>query len=188
MTGSGNTGGPGSTGRPLPYSDPAHQAAHQFLVEEAALLDAADYAGWLGLLCDDIRYLMPVRVTTARGAGFDTLADMGHFDEDRYALCKRVQRLATDHAWTEDPPSRTRHFVTNVRTFPGITIPNGGVEFRVESAVLLFRSRGDTREADLVSAGRTDVLRETAAGLRLARREILVDEAVLRTQNLAVFL
>ena len=188
MTGSGNTGGPGTTGRPLPYSDPAHQAAHQFLVEEAALLDAADYAGWLGLLCDDIRYLMPVRVTTARGAGFDTLADMGHFDEDMYALRKRVQRLATDHAWTEDPPSRTRHFVTNVRTFPGSAVPNGSVEFRVESAVLLFRSRGDTREADLVSAGRTDVLRETPAGLRLARREILVDEAVLRTQNLAVFL
>jgi 3-phenylpropionate/cinnamic acid dioxygenase small subunit len=178
----------GKTGRPLPYTDPAHQAAHQFLVEEAALLDAADYAGWLDLLCDDIRYLMPVRVTTARGAGFDTLADMGHFDEDMYALRKRVQRLATDHAWTEDPPSRTRHFVTNVRTFRSSAFPNGGVEFLVESAVLLFRSRGDTREADLVSAGRTDVLRETAAGLRLARREILVDEAVLRTQNLAVFL
>ncbi len=182
------TAGPGSPGRPLPYSDPAHQAAHQFLVEEAALLDAADYAGWLGLLCDDIRYLMPVRVTTARGAGFDTLADMGHFDEDLYALRKRVQRLATDHAWTEDPPSRTRHFVTNIRTFRSSAFRSDGAEFRVESAVLLFRSRGDTREADLVSAGRTDVLRETAAGLRLARREILVDEAVLRTQNLAVFL
>ena len=61
--------------------------------------------------------MMPVRVTTARGAGFDSLADMGHFDENMYALRKRVQRLATDHAWTEDPPSRTRHFVTNVRTF-----------------------------------------------------------------------
>jgi len=169
--------------RPLPYTDPAHQAAHQFLVEEAALLDAADYSGWLDLLCEDIRYLMPVRVTTARGAGFDSLADMGHFDEDMYALRKRVQRLATDHAWTEDPPSRTRHFITNIRTFP-----NGRGELRVESSLLLFRSRGDTREPDLVSAGRTDLLRETAAGLRLARREILVDEAVLRTQNLAVFL
>jgi len=169
--------------KPLPYTDPAHQAAHQFLVEEAALLDAADYPGWLDLLCEDIRYLMPVRVTTARGAGFDSLADMGHFDEDMYALRKRVQRLATDHAWTEDPPSRTRHFITNIRTFH-----NGSGELRVESALLLFRSRGDTREPDLVSAGRTDLLRETAAGLRLARREILVDEAVLRTQNLAVFL
>ena len=151
--------GPVTAGRPLPYGDPAHLAAHQFLVEEAALLDAADYAGWLELLCEDIRYLMPVRVTTARGAGFDSLADMGHFDEDMYALRKRVQRLATDHAWTEDPPSRTRHFVTNVRTFRA---PNG--ELRVESALLLFRSRGDTREADLISAGRTDLLRETATG------------------------
>ena len=175
-------------GQPLPYGDPAHLAAHQFLVEEAALLDAADYAGWLNLLCEDIRYLMPVRVTTARGAGFDSLADMGHFDEDMYALRKRVQRLATEHAWTEDPPSRTRHFVTNVRTFADGEARGVGAQWRVESALLLFRSRGDTREADLVSAGRTDVLRETVAGLRLARREILVDEAVLRTQNLAVFL
>jgi phthalate 3,4-dioxygenase subunit beta len=171
------------TGRPLSYGDPAHLAAHQFLVEEAALLDAGDYAGWIGLICEDIRYVMPVRVTTARGAGFDSLAGMGHFDEDAYALRKRVQRLATDHAWTEDPPSRTRHFITNVRTFrdePG--------ELRVESALLLFRSRGDTREPSLISAGRADLLRETPEGLRLARREITVDESVLRTQNLAVFL
>jgi len=169
--------------RPLAYADPAHLAAHQFLVEEAALLDAGNYEAWLGLLTDDIRYLMPVRVTTARGAGFDSLPDMAHFDEDMYALRKRVQRLATEHAWAEDPPSRTRHFVTNVRTFR-----NGTGTLRVESAVLMFRSRGDTRAADLLSAGRTDLLLETSAGLRLARREITVDESVLRTQNLAVFL
>ncbi len=65
---------------------------------------------------------------------------------------------------------------------------SAGADLLVESAVLLFRSRGDTREADLVSAGRTDLLRATAGGLRLARREITVDESVLRTQNLAVFL
>ncbi len=169
--------------RPLPYSDPQHQAAHQFLVEEAALLDAADYTAWLDLLCEDIRYVMPVRVTTARGAGFDALADMGHFDENLYALRKRVQRLATDHAWTEDPPSRTRHFVSNVRTFAG-----GGAGLRVESSLLLFRSRGDTRPPELLSAGRTDILRPGEDGYRLARREIIVDESVLRTQNLAVFL
>jgi phthalate 3,4-dioxygenase beta subunit len=168
---------------PLPYSDVRHQAAHQFLVEEAALLDAADYEGWLALLATDISYVMPVRVTTARAAGFDSLADMGHFDEDSYALRKRVQRLATEHAWTEDPPSRTRHFVSNVRTFA-----TGESELRVESALLLFRSRGDTREADLLSAGRTDLLRPAGGGYLLARRQIRVDESVLRTQNLAIFL
>jgi phthalate 3,4-dioxygenase subunit beta len=167
--------------KPLPYGDPAHLAAHQFLVEEAALLDAADYSGWLALLTEDIRYVMPVRVTTARGAPASN--GMGHFDEDMYALRKRVQRLATDHAWTEDPPSRTRHFVTNIRTFR-----HDQQSLRVESALLLFRSRGDTREGDLISAGRTDVLRGTPGGLMLARREITVDEAVLRTQNLAIFL
>ncbi|HEX6933923.1 MAG TPA: 3-phenylpropionate/cinnamic acid dioxygenase subunit beta [Streptosporangiaceae bacterium] len=173
-------------GRPSPlgYGDPAHQAAHQFLVEEAALLDAGRYEAWLELLTEDIRYLMPVRVTTARGAGYDSLPDMGHFDEDMYALRKRVQRLATDHAWTEDPPSRTRHFVTNVRTFAA----GGDGVLRVESALLLFRSRGDTREADLISCGRDDLLRPGPGGYRLARREITVDESVLRTQNLAIFL
>jgi len=135
---------------------------------------------------------MPVRVTTARGAGFDALSDMGHFDEDLYALRKRVQRLATDHAWTEDPPSRTRHYITNVRTFAA----EAGM-LAVESAILLFRSRGDTRDADLLSCGRADLLRPGAearsrpggpAGYLLARREITVDESVLRTQNLAIFL
>ena len=168
---------------PLPYGDPRHQAAHQFLVEEAYLLDHADYPAWLALLAPDIRYLMPVRVTTARAARFDSLADMGHFDENLYALRKRVERLATEHAWTEDPPSRTRHFVSNVRTFA-----ETGGELTVESALLLFRSRGDTRAPDLLSAGRTDLLRPAGAGYLLARREITVDESVLRTQNLAVFL
>ncbi len=47
-----------TAGQPLRYGDPAHLAAHQFLVEEAALLDAADYGGWLNLLCEDIRYVI----------------------------------------------------------------------------------------------------------------------------------
>jgi len=32
-------------------------------------------------------------------------------------LSRRVARFLTEHAWTEDPPSRLRHYVTNVRTF-----------------------------------------------------------------------
>lgn len=168
----------------LPYSSEAHQEAHQFLVEEADILDRQAYGQWLALLCEDIRYVVPVRVTTARGAGFDVLEGMDHFEEDHYSLRKRVERLGTEHAWTEDPPSRTRHFVTNVRTYE-TPAPE---ELQVRSYLLLFRSRGDVREADLVSAGRTDVLRRVDGRLRLARREVRVDESVLRTQNLAVFL
>lgn len=171
------------TTSPLPYSSEAHQAAHQFLVEEAHLFDTLRYEEWLGLLTDDIRYLMPVAVTMDKGAA-PSRAGIDHFDEDLFSLRKRVERFATGHAWTEDPPSRLRHYVTNIRTFEG---PDEG-ELTVESAVLLFRSRGDDRAPEIVSAGRADVLRSTVDGLRLARRTVSVDESVLRTQNLAVFL
>jgi phthalate 3,4-dioxygenase beta subunit len=169
----------------LPFDDARHLAAHRFLVEEAAILDGGDWARWLTLLTDDIRYVMPVRVTTVADATFDGRPAMAHFDEDRYAIEKRVQRLLTDHAWTEDPPSRTRHLVTNVRTFPGAATD----DVTVESSVLLFRSRADDRPPEWVCAHRRDVLRPAAPGeLRLAHRHITVEEAVLRTQNLAIFL
>jgi 3-phenylpropionate/cinnamic acid dioxygenase small subunit len=176
--------------KPLPFNDIRHLQAHQFLVDEAYLLDAQRYDAWLDTLTDDVRYVMPVRVTTARGAGFDTSPGMAHFDEDKYSLCQRVARFATEHAWTEDPPSRLRHFITNVRAFE-CDDPNDGAHLLVESAELLFRSRGDVNESALVSCGREDLLRwsdESKQTLQLARRKIIADESVLRMQNLAVFL
>jgi phthalate 3,4-dioxygenase beta subunit len=168
----------------LPFNDIRHLQAHQFLVDEAYLLDAQRYEEWLDTLTDDIRYVMPVRVTTARGAGFDTSPGMAHFDEDKYSLTHRVARFATEHAWTEDPPSRLRHFITNVRTFPG----EDDAHLIVESAELLFRSRGDVNESALVSCGREDQLRWCDDQWKLAHRMITADESVLRMQNLAVFL
>jgi 3-phenylpropionate/cinnamic acid dioxygenase small subunit len=174
------------SGRTLPFSDERHLQAHQWLVDEAYLLDAQHYEDWLDLLTEDIHYIMPVRVTTASGAAFDTAPGMAHFDENKYSLGRRVARFRTEHAWTEDPPSRLRHYVANVRTF-ATDDPSYLV---VDSAVLLYRSRGDVREAAVISAGREDLLRRApdGQGWLLARRTILADDAVLRTQNLAIFL
>jgi len=171
-------------GRTLPFSDERHLQAHQWLVDEAYLLDAQRYGDWLALIADDIHYTMPVRVTTALGAGYDSAPGMAHFDENRYSLGRRVARFQTEHAWTEDPPSRLRHHVTNVRTFA----TDDPSHLVVDSGVLLYRSRGDVREPTLLSAGREDLLRQTADGWQLARRTILIDDSVLRTQNLAIFL
>ena len=168
---------------PLPYGDPRHLAAHQFLVEEAHLLDTAQFEGWLELLDPSIRYRMPVRVTAVKAALESDVQTMDHFDEDLYSLRKRVERFQTDHAWTEDPQSRLRHHVSNVRCF---ALDDGRLS--VESAVLLYRSRGDRTPPSLLSAGRTDQLVTTPAGLRLAERHVTIDESVLRTQNLAIFL
>lgn len=172
------------TGDSLPFNDDLHLQAHKWLVDESYLLDAQEYGEWLSCLTEDVHYLMPVRVTTALGAGYSTSPGMAHMDENKYSLSRRAARFATEHAWTEDPPSRLRHYVTNVRTFH-TEIPD---EIIVESAVLLFRSRGDVREAATVSAGREDLLRRTGLGWQLARRTIMVDESVIRMQNLAIFL
>lgn len=169
--------------RSLPISSTPYQEALQFLIWEAEILDERRWEEWLELLTGDVRYRMPVRVTKEHSLERSVLEDMDHFDEDRYSLEKRVERLATEYAWTEDPPSRTRHFVTNVRVYE-----HAEEELLARSYILLFRSRGDERAPDLVSAERTDVLRWVDGELKLANRRILVDESVLRTQNLAIFL
>ncbi|MRH91781.1 3-phenylpropionate/cinnamic acid dioxygenase subunit beta [Nocardia sp. SYP-A9097] len=173
-----------SVGPSLAFDDPRHLIAHRWLVEEAYLLDRQDYTAWLDALTEDIHYFMPIKVTTAMGSGYDTARRMAHFDEDKYSLSRRVARFHTEHAWTEDPPSRIRHHLSNIRTF---ATPNEQ-ELIVESAVLLFRSRGDVSEPALLSAGRSDLLRREGDTWRLARRHISADESVLRTQNLAIFL
>jgi phthalate 3,4-dioxygenase subunit beta len=167
----------------LSYVEEAYDRVVDFLYREAEALDERRHEDWLAMLTDDIRYRVPVRVTRARWLDEATLSDMAHFDEDRYSLTKRVERFRTEHAWAEDPPSRTRRFVTNIRAR---WLDKDEVEAR--SNLLLFRSRGDLYEPDLVSATRADRLRLDGADVRLAEREVTLDEAVLRTQNLAVFL
>lgn len=155
----------------------------QFLYREAELLDSRQHHEWLSMLCDDVIYRMPVRAT---GATLDESlrTGMAHFNEDMYSLRKRVERFDTEHAWAESPPSRTRRFVTNARCWESEVED----EFLVATSLLLFRSRGDIRDHDLVSSERLDVLRRVEGDLLLARREIAVDESVLRTQNLGIFL
>jgi 3-phenylpropionate/cinnamic acid dioxygenase small subunit len=174
-----------------PVDDPLRRVRHgtdvyhevvDFLLDEAALLDDRCHDEWLSMLTDDVRYLVPVRLTTARTLATST-SSMAHFDEDLYSLRKRVERFQTDHAWAEDPPSRTRRFVTNIRCWRA---PDEEIE--AESSLLVFRSRGDIHEHDLLSGRRRDRIRRTEDGLRLAAREVWLDESVLRTQNLAIFL
>ena len=68
---------------PLPYSSGDHQLAHQFLVEEAHLLDTMQFEAWFDLLTDDVIYCMPVRVTAVMAVDEATVQTMHHFAEDR---------------------------------------------------------------------------------------------------------
>ena len=169
--------------RPARVDADTHRDVEAWLLWEAELLDGRRFRDWLSLVADDVAYVMPVTVTRSRGTAPGG-NDMDHLNEDRYALEKRVERLEGDHAWTEDPPSRARRFVSNIRVAPGAT----NDEVVARSYVLMYRSRGDDRPAELLSAERTDRLRRVPGGWILVRREIAVDDSVLRMQNLALFL
>jgi len=154
-----------------------------FLFKEAELLDELRYREWLELLTPDVQYLAPVRITREREKGPGLVEGMAHFDEDYTSLEMRILRLETEFAWAEDPPSRTRRHVSNIR----VGEPKED-EIPVRSNLLLFRSRGDSPQYDLISCERHDILRRVNGGLKLAKRVIVLDHSSLPTHNLAVFL
>ncbi|MGE0625564.1 MAG: 3-phenylpropionate/cinnamic acid dioxygenase subunit beta [Pseudomonadales bacterium] len=154
----------------------------EFLYREAALLDARRFDEWLALLTDDIHYWMPIRrTTTARevDAEFTRPGDMAFFDDDKEMLTLRVQRLSVGRAWAEDPPSRTRRLVTNIRLL-GID----GDELATSANFQLYRTRLDSEE-DCWIGRREDVLRRVNGSLMLARRHLFLEQTVILSQNMS---
>jgi phthalate 3,4-dioxygenase beta subunit len=173
-----------ATGRKLRYTDPRYLELLGFAWDEAATLDHNDLDGWLDLLTADVTYVMPVRVTRRRGAGSEIHPEMVHLDEDHASLAFRIRRLTTTKAWSEDPPSRTRRFVTGVMAYE----TDEPDEFDVASSLLLMRNQDDDYRVDIVTAEREDRVRFVGGEPRLARRLVLCDQATIGTPNLAVFL
>ncbi|WP_020122045.1 3-phenylpropionate/cinnamic acid dioxygenase subunit beta [Streptomyces canus] len=156
----------------------------QFYTHEAALLDHQRFEEWVDLFTDDTAYFMPIRRTVPRrnlSREFTQPGEMAFFDDDKATLVGRVQKLGTGTAWAEDPPSRTRHLVTNVRIIEDL-----GTELTVETCFHLYRTRLKS-EIDEWIGRREDVLRRTEEGFRIARRDIYLDQTVLLSQNLSNF-
>ena len=103
-------------------------------------------------------------------------------DETRDTLLRRIERLDSGLAWAEDPPSRTRHFVSNVELEP----TDNPAEIRAYSNFILYRTRGE-REEDFYVGSREDILRRTGEGWLLAYRKIVLDQTVLSAKNVSNF-
>src|SRR5205823_13538105 len=137
----------------------------QFLYEEAALLDDRRFHEWLDLFADDAHYWMPIRSTRARGQEDLELTaehENSYFDENKSMLEQRVAKLDTGWSWAEDPPSRTRHVVSNVRLHRG----DGDGEVVVLCNFIIYRSRLAIDE-DLWVGRREDVLRRVDGSWRI---------------------
>lgn len=155
-----------------------------FLYLEAQLQDDREFDAWIELLDPDVRYLVPVRTTRPEGQDPEHSDAMLHFDETLTTLRMRVDRLKSGDAWAEVPPSRTRHFVSNVRVAEGAATDT----VAARSNLLFARMRGDETQVQTLTAERRDVLRRADGGWRLLERVVLLDATTLPTYNLAFFL
>lgn len=156
----------------------------QFYYREAALLDDRRYRDWLALFTSDIHYFMPIRRTKTTKdlhKEFTQPGDMAFFDDDLFMLTARVKKLETGYAWAEDPPSRQRHLVSNVRI-----LANDGEEMQVEAGFHFYRTRLHSEE-DTWIGHRKDTLRRVEGELRIARRAIYLEQTILLARNLSNF-
>jgi 3-phenylpropionate/cinnamic acid dioxygenase small subunit len=177
---------PASAGKRLATGSDQYNQVVEFLYDEAALLDQMRYHDWQKLLAEDLSYTAPLRITR-QGLQRDrtVIRTTQHYDEDFASIKNRIERLDTKSAWAEDPPSRTRRFVSNVRVWEA-AVPG---EFEVESYLLLTRSRQEQPELVKISGVRYDLLRSVSGGsFKLARRETILDQGVLGMLNIALFL
>jgi 3-phenylpropionate/cinnamic acid dioxygenase small subunit len=162
-----------------------------FYYHEADLLDERRFREWLDLLAEDITYFMPIRrnvkfgqhaqrENTVQGSG------ISWFDEDKWTLTKRVDQILTGVHYAEEPLSRVSHMVSNVqirRVVPSLDDPR---EVEVRCRFLVYQNRIEYETYTFVGK-RTDLLRKTEDGWKIARREILLDQNVLQAKNLSTF-
>ena len=157
----------------------------EWIDTEAELLDAYREREWLEtMVSPDVVYQVPIRQTVERARGTGFVAGAFHLDETYGSLESRVARNETQYAWAEDPPSRIRHFVTGVRATADAEDPN---LVHVRSNLLVYRTRQEQTQPQLLSGERHDQLRREDGALRLLRREVLLDLTVIGTHNLSIF-
>ena len=169
----------------------------QFLYREARLLDERRFHEWLELFTDDVRYSMAGRRNrypkSSKAIAILNLdryveedlaedAELAILDENKQTLSARVARLDTGMAWAEDPPSRSRHLITNIEVEPG----DAANEVKVYSNFMVYRSRAET-EQDFYVGARRDVLRRVAGAWKVAGRRITLDQNVLSAKNVSIF-
>jgi ethylbenzene dioxygenase subunit beta len=171
----GGTGIPGE-------QDLVNEVTH-WLILEAQLLDDRREREWLEqMVSENIVYQVPVRQSVERARGMGFSRETFHLDERYGSLRSKVARNETGFAWAEDPPSRIRHFITNIRSGR----EEAGV-IKVHSNVLVYRTRQDQTTPQILSAERQDLLRRENGRLRLLRRLVLLDMTAIASHNLAFF-
>ncbi|MER7681609.1 aromatic-ring-hydroxylating dioxygenase subunit beta [Streptomyces sp. NPDC096934] len=160
----------------------------QFLYAEAELLDDHRYEEWLALWTQDAHYWIPTRMTRTVRERHQELSPLGagaHVSDDHEQLRGRIRRITSGIQWSEEPPSRTRRLLTNIRVDEG-----ADGELAVRTNFWVYRSRLE-RHQDWFAGERFDVLRPAEEGsrypYRIADRKIVFEQTTLLAPSVSIF-
>ena len=181
---------------PIAVTDPVIiSRLEQFYYREARLLDERHYMQWLGLLTEDINYTIPNRYIptkdpTKRGTEeFHAVADELERpaadtaplrEENIFNLAIRADRALKVNAWADNPPARTRRFISNVEVFE---IADGYQSFN--NFMLTYSRHANVNHT--YTGQRRDTLREIDGELKISSREIIFDWSVINVPTLGLF-
>lgn len=172
------------TGSAATVSPELQQEIEQLLYREAELLDTFRLEEWLEMLTEDIKITAPIRRNTHPGTDQSQFSEEGYYINNEYDILReRVTRLGKEYAWAENPRSRVRHVIGNVR----VTDIEGD-EYVVLNNQQVYRSYGSTRSKDVISAQRETTLRRVDGELKVARRVVYFDDSVMDMKNLTIVL
>jgi p-cumate 2,3-dioxygenase beta subunit len=143
-----------------------------FLYAEAALLDEWRLQEWLELLTEDVTYSVPA-TDVPDGDAKDTLFLIA---DDALRVRSRVKQLLGKSAWAENPHSRTRRLISNVR----IREANGET-VRVTANFIVYRMRLD--QVDTYVGRYEYTLVQQEGQLKIRERKAILDLEALRPQG-----
>lgn len=148
---------------------PTRSEVEDLLYLEAEMLDAWQLEQWLELLTDDVVYEVPP--TDAPDA--DRTSTLFLVADDAARLRSRIDQLLSGRAWAEEPRSRTRRLISNVRLGE-----RRGDELDVTANFCVHRFRAGKSD---VYVGRYEyVLSLTPSGPLIRQRRAVLDLESLR--------
>lgn len=156
---------------------PTRQEVEDLLYCEAALLDEWRLEEWLEILTDDAIYQVP-STDAPEGDARNTLYIIA---DDALRIRSRVKQLLGKLAWAENPHSRTRRMITNVRV-----VGVDGDDVMVTANFVVHRMRHETVDTYV---GRYDYrLAHFGKALKIRERRAILDNEALRPHGKISFI
>ena len=156
---------------------PTRQVVEDLLYKEAGLLDEWRLEEWLELLTEDAIYEIPP-TDVPEGDSRNTLFIVA---DDAVRIRSRVKQLLGKSAWAENPHSRTRRLITNVRVLGA-----DGANILVTANFAVHRMRYESVDTYI---GHYDYkLVRRGGDLKIRERRAILDNEALRPHGKISFI